>query len=345
MADRLDALAGLERVFARTGVMAEEITTLCQLLAAREQTPHLLSKAKHLLFIPDLLRYWLCGNIATDFTLAATSQLYRLDQRRWDAELLASLHLPAEMLPPVHSGCEALGSLSETVQKETGLGPVPVVLGASHDTAAAFSAANAQQDSLVLSSGTWSILGVNLSKPLEKAKFDPRQFGYEGNVDGSVRLIQNVPGMYLLEQSIQEWTSTQQDLSYDEIIEQTQQALDFSSVIDPFWGGFNTPSSMTEAIQTYCKQNHQLIPRKPGEFARAIFLGLANAYANAIQQLRTITGLALNRMVVVGGGSQNELLNEWTAKAAGVTLQRGPVEASIQGNLLCQQEAMKKRLV
>jgi len=344
MADRLDALAGLERVFARTGAMAEDITTLCQLLAAREQTPHLLSKAKTLLFIPDLLRYWLCGKAATDFTLATTSQLYHLAGRCWDAELLESLHVPANALPPVHSGCTVLGFLSETIQKETGLGEVPVVLGASHDTAAAFWAAGADRDTLVLSSGTWSVLGVNLSEPLKSAKFDPRQFGYEGNADGSLRLIQNVPGMYLLEQCMREWNSGPQKHSHEEIIAQARDAADFVSEIDPFRTEFQAPASMIAAIQTVCRQTGHPVPQTPAHWARTIFRGLASAYARAIDQLRTITGFKLDRMIVVGGGSQNELLNEWTAEAAGVRLLRGPVEASVQGNLLCQQEAMKKFL-
>jgi rhamnulokinase len=336
MLDRLAGMTDLEEVFGRTGTMAEDITTLCQLLAAKRETPDLLKKARRLLFIPDLLRYWLCGEMATDYTLASTSQLYHVNLRSWDVELMTRLGLPVDLLPPIQYGCSILGRLSDEVQKETGQRAVAVTTGASHDTAAAFFAAGADRDSVIISSGTWSVLGVNLDSPLPAGSVNPREFGYEGNVNGSIRLIQNVPGMYLLEQCRREWEGQ----SYDQIIEEARNCESFSTRINPFCPDFGNPPSMTEAINLYCRQTGQPVPQRPGEYARAIFQGLAEGYAKAIEKLRAMAGREYKTLIVVGGGSRNELLNELTAAAAKVAVVRGPVEASATGNIRCQEQAL-----
>jgi rhamnulokinase len=339
--EELAARIALETLFSRTAVLAEDLTTLCQLLAARKQTPEILAQAANLLFIPDLLRYWLCGECATDFTLATTSQLYHLQQRAWDEELLAQLDLPCHILPRVLGAGTILGRLDPQLQQETGLGPVPVVTGASHDTAAAFLAAVADHDCAILSSGTWSILGVNLPDTLSSAAIDPRRFGYEGNPDGSVRLVHNVPGMWLLERCRAEWKQMGVECSYDELFEAARQSVDFRRRIDPHWPGFVYPESMLDAIRSYFRETTQPEPQSRGEFTRAMLSGLAESYARALDELRALTNLELRRLVVVGGGAQNKLLNELTACQADVVVSPGCIEATLLGNVQNQVLALE----
>jgi len=341
MTQELAARIGLETLFSRTTVLAEDLTTLCQLLAARKQTPAILERAARLLFIPDLLRYWLCGQCATDFTLATTSQMYNLEQADWDEELLSRLDLPDRILPKVFGVGTMLGRLKPQLQRETGLGPVPIVTGASHDTAAAFLAAAAGDDSAILSSGTWSILGVNLPHTLPSAAIDPRRFGYEGNPDGSVRLVHNVPGMWLLDRCRTEWKGRGIERTYEELIEEARQCSGFASRIDPHWTGFLYPESMLEAIGSYMRETAQPEPRSPGEFTRAILSGLAESYARALDELRALTNRTLGCLIVVGGGAQNTLLNDLTASQANVVVSPGYIEATILGNVQNQVLALE----
>jgi rhamnulokinase len=339
--EELAARVGLETLFSRTAVLAEDLTTLCQLFAARKHTPEILKRAACLLFIPDLLRYWLCGKCATDFTLATTSQLYNLKHRAWDEELLAQLDLPCHILPRVLGAGTILGRLQPHLQQETGLGPVPVVTGASHDTAAAFLAAAAGCECAILSSGTWSILGVNLPDALPSATIDPRRFGYEGNPDGSVRLVHNVPGMWLLERCRAEWKEMGVDCNYHELFEAARRSEDFTPRIDPHWQGFVYPENMLDAIRSYLFDTGQPVPRSPGEFTRAILSGLAESYARALDEIRALTNRELGRLIVVGGGAQNKLLNELTASRADVEVSPGHVEATIIGNVQNQVLALE----
>jgi sugar (pentulose or hexulose) kinase len=341
--EELAARLGIETLFSRTAVLAEDLTTLCQLFAARKQTPELLKRAAHLLFIPDLLRYWVCGESATDFTLATTSQLYNLKQRTWDEDLMAQLDLPRHILPRVLGAGTILGPLEPHLQQETGLGPVPVVTGASHDTAAAFLAAAAGNDCAILSSGTWSILGVNLPDTLPSAAIDPRRFGYEGNPDGSVRLVHNVPGMWLLERCRVEWKKMGVDCNYDELFEAARRCEDFVPRIDPHWQGFAYPENMLDAIRYHLLDTGQPAPRSPGEFTRAILSGLAESYAHALDELRALANRELGRLIVVGGGAQNGLLNELTTRRARVVVTPGFIEATILGNVKNQALALAAR--
>ncbi|MDO9579190.1 MAG: FGGY family carbohydrate kinase [Bacteroidales bacterium] len=342
MVAKLDQRVGLDTVFKRTGVMVEDISTLCQLLAVKSQTPELLRHAATLLFIPDLMRFWLCGERATDFTMASTSQLYNIQERCWDTELLSLLGLPNHFLPRICSSGTVLGHLGPELQKETGLGRVPIVTGASHDTAAAFAAAARENDCAILSSGTWSILGVNMNTILPPGSIDFRRFGYEGNPDGSLRLVHNVPGMWFIEQCREVWKKEGVPCSYQTIIDAARACTGFQSCIDPFWKGFVHSNNIPEAVGAYCRQAGQPEPQTMGEIAGAVFMGLAKCYARALDELRKLTERPLKTLVVVGGGSQNLLLNEWISRIAGVVVHPSYIEASIIGNIINQQLAVTK---
>jgi rhamnulokinase len=333
---------GERELFRRTGLMAEDITTLCQLAAARRHTPQLLDRARRLLFIPDLLRCWLCGGAAaTDFTLATTSQLYNLGAGTWDESLLAAVGLPARVLPEVRHGPQVLASLSPEAQAQTGLGPVPVTLGASHDTAAAFSSVPAHEHTAVLSSGTWSILGTHRPAARHLERIDPNRFGYEGNPDGTVRLITNIPGMWILERCLEVWRRSGLSLSYDRLVEGAAAAVAFAGRIDPWDPAFEAPEDMPEAIRSFCARCGQRAPRTPFETARAIFQGLARAYAAALGELEGITGRRFRRLQVIGGGSRNRLLNGFIAEQTGLQVVQGEAEATAVGNIRNQQKALR----
>jgi len=339
MMEQLLTQIDADELFARTGLMFEDITTLCQLLAAKKQTPELLDRAASLLMITDLLRFWLCGEQATDFTLAITTQFYDPWKHRWDTELLSRFALPTDCLPKIYRRPAVLGRLSRPLQSETGLGPVPITIGASHDTAAAFSTVPPSEDCAILSSGTWSILGVHTPESVPVSGIDPRRFGYEGNPDGSLRLIHNVAGMYLLEQCRAVWKRQGLDISYDALIDGARKSR-FKTRIDPYSSDFFQPEDMTQAIASHCRQAGRSEPKTPVEFARSIFMGLAHSYAQAIDELRTMTDREIKTLVVIGGGARNTLLNEWTAEAANVTVRTGEAEATTLGNILSQQWAV-----
>ena len=266
MRDKLSQHIDMDMLFSRTRVLAEDITTLCQLLAAKKETPELLGRAKCLLFIPDLLRYWLCGKQATDFTLATTSQLYNPEEGDWDFELLDKLRLPAHILPEILHKTPVAGYLSKEMQQKTGLGAVPVIAGASHDTAAAFSTVPSKGDHAVLSAGTWSILGCFVETPVLDDAMDPLRFGYEGNVDGSFRLVHNVPGMFILEKCRDFWAALDIQVGYEALISEARKCHTMHSRIDPFDQEFVNPESMPDAIADHCRGTSQTVPRTPGEY-------------------------------------------------------------------------------
>ncbi len=332
---------GARELFRRTALMHEDITTLCQLCAAREQTPELLEQAACLLFIPDLLRFWLCGRRATDFTLATTSQLYDIHRRRWDGELLAGAGLPAGILPEVVPAPAVLAALSPEIRAETGAGAVPVTTGASHDTAAAFSTIAPEAGSAVLSSGSWSILGVHMERPEHLDAIDPERFGYEGNPDGTVRLVCNIPGMWILEQCRAAWQAAGTPVTYPEIVRGARDEAGFESRIDPYHPLLEAPREMPAAIAAYCREAGQRVPQTPFQTARAIFLGLAATCAASLREIEQITGQRVGVLHVIGGGSRNELLNELIAEAAGVEVRAGQAEATALGNILNQRRALR----
>jgi len=327
-------------LFERTGVMFEDITTLCQLLAAKDQTPDILRRAKTLLFIPDILRFWLTGVKATDFTLASTSQCFNLTDRQWDNHLLQKLELPYNLFPDVIHTPKVIGKLDAKIQNEVGLTSVPVVTGASHDTAAAFMTIPDEEESVIISSGTWSIIGVKLGRDKINVKIAPEYFGYEGNPNGTLRLIRNVPGMYLLEQCIRQWRQTDDDISYEMLLDEARACMNNRLKIDPFDKIFAAPKYMTEAIVKHCSDRKTMIPISRGQITYAILGGLAEAYHQTICKLSYLTGRSFNRVHIIGGGSKNNLLNELIAKKTGIETHCGYAEASCIGNILSQQQIL-----
>jgi rhamnulokinase len=274
--------------------------------------------------------------------------MYDALRREWAVEILRELDLPAEILPPVHTGPVVVGTLGDQVRRRTGLGEVPVVAGAGHDTGAAFGICRGDdlpppEDLVVISSGTWAILGIFVDEHLPAGTVDPLQFGYEANPDGSLRLIRNLTAGWLIEQCRKAWDQRGQDLSYDALIAAARAASGSkgaSAIVDPQWKGFVHPEDMPAAIGDYCHQTGQPAPQQPGEFAQVIFASLADSYARAIEQLRRMTGRTLGNVYVIGGMTRNAYLNELTAEKCRANVLAGPAEATALGNIAVQAAAV-----
>ncbi len=357
MSKQLSEKIGSERLLERTGSMHQDHASLCQLAAAAEHTPELLGRVELLLFMPDLLRYWLCGGrdnpnraslARVDCTFASTSQMYDVVRREWAVEIMGELSLPTKILPQVLHGPTVVATLGEAVQAKTGLGAVPVVAGAGHDSGAAFGLSRNEnlppaEDLVVMSSGTWSVLGVFVTEHLPAGSLDPTKFGYEANPDGSLRIVSNLTGGWLINQCKAVWDTAGDEITHEALIAQARAAAgtaEASAILDTSHPGFTHPDSMPQAIADYCRDTNQPIPQTRGQFAQVIFASLAASYAEAIEDLRAKTGWPLGNLYMMGGLSRNAYLNELTAQRAGVNVIVGPVEATALGNIAVQRQAL-----
>jgi rhamnulokinase len=329
-----------EEVYARTGIQFLPFNTLFQLFAAVRHRPGWIEEAGALLFMPDLFNYFLTGKKAAEFTIASTSQLLDPRTRTWERTLLAAAGVPPKIMPEIVSPGTVLGSLSPSVSEETGLGEVPVVATASHDTAAAIAAVPAEGDDWAyISSGTWSLMGVEMEAPLIHSAALAANFTNEGGIGGRVRFLKNIAGLWLLQQCRKEW-SLRQELGYDELARMAADAPPFACFIEPDSPDFLNPPSMPDAIRAYCLRTGQKPPESIGATVRCILECLALKYRATLDEVRRLAGKPINRIHVIGGGSRNDLLCRFTADSTGLPVLSGPAEATAIGNMMTQALAM-----
>jgi rhamnulokinase len=327
-------------VYERTGIQFLPFNTLYQLFAAMRQSPGSMEQASALLFMPDLFSYLLTGEKASEFTIASTSQLLDPRTRNWDGKLLTALGIPPRLLQNIVLPATRLGVLSPWVSRETGLGETPVIATASHDTAAAIAAVPASaEDWAYISSGTWSLMGVEVSSPLINPAALSANFTNEGGIAGSIRFLKNIAGLWLLQQCRKEWAS-EKDLDYDELTRLAKEASPFGAFIDPDCPDFLNPPSMTEAIRSYCRRTGQKPPQSFGETGRCILESLALKYRWTLEELRRLSGKSISRIHIIGGGSRNETLCQFAAEATNLPVLSGPAEATAVGNIMVQALAM-----
>jgi rhamnulokinase len=328
-----------ERLYALTGIQIMNFNTLFQLDTLKNNNSSLLAAADKILFMPDALSYLLTGEMVTEYTIASTSQLLNPNTREFDGELLAMLGLNAGHFGRMVMPGTPVGTLSPAVQRITGLGPVPVVAVAGHDTASAVAAVPAANDRIAyLSSGTWSLMGIEAPRPILTGESYRLNFTNEGGVGGKIRFLKNICGMWLLEQCRKEW-GARQDYSYAGLIDAALAAPAFRGLINPDAACFANPPSMLAAIRRYCTETHQQVPQSPGEITRCIFESLALRYKQIFEQLQTLSATPLEALHIIGGGSKNNLLNTFTADALGVPVMAGPSEATAIGNIMLQAKA------
>jgi rhamnulokinase len=329
-----------EQVYQLTGIQTLPFNTLFQLFALVRDQKSVLENAGELLFMPDIFNYLLTGEKSTEFTFATTSQLFNPVRREWVEELFLTLGLDREMMQDVVPPGTVLGNLRKAVSEETGLPALPVVATASHDTAAAVAAVPAEgRDFAYISSGTWSLLGVETAEPVVTDLAMSLNFTNEGGVGFTNRLLKNIMGLWLVQECRRAWAKDR-DYSYAELTDAASSAPPFGALIDPDWPGFLNPPDMPEAIAQFCRLTGQKPPTSHGGIIRTALEGLALKYRLVLEQLGRLCSHPIRRLHIIGGGSQNRLLCRFTADAAGLPVLAGPVEATAAGNLLVQALAL-----
>jgi len=326
-------------IYQRTGMPLYPFVSLCQLLSMVVQDAPALSIAQDLLTTPDLLNYWLTGQKRNEFTIACTTLCYNPRLKDWDALLLERMGVPTRLFSSIVQPATNLGPLLPHVAEEVGLGKgdLAVVAPACHDTASAAAAVPAEGSGCAwISSGTWSVVGTEIPAPITSEEALAAHFANEGGVCDTFLLCLNVMGLWIVQECKRTWEAQGEALSYAELTELASQARPFQAVIDPDYGEFFKPGDMPARIQAYCRQTGQETPEGKGAIVRCVLEGLALKYRWALDRLEKVVGHQLDPLHIVGGGTQNQLLNQLTADATGRQVWTGPVEATALGNILMQ---------
>ena len=340
--EKVRAIIPDEELFARTGIAFNSFNTLYQLYAMKEEGDPALESAQDLLFLPDLLAYFLTGRKGTEYTIASTSQLLNPFTRDWDRELMEKLGIPAHIFGEVKLPGTVRGTLLPEIAKECGVAEIPVIAIGGHDTASAVAAVPAQEkDFAYISSGTWSLLGAEVQKPLCTEGVMKANYTNEGGVDGSIRLLKNIMGLWIIQECKREWDRRGSETSFGELVELSMQAPAFKAILDVDDACFLAPGNMPARIQAYCAKSGQPVPEGKGEISRVIYESLALKYRWAIERLEEdMLKKPIEALHIVGGGSKNALLNRFTAEAIKRPVIAGPDEGTIIGNLLVQAQAL-----
>jgi len=337
------ALAVVPRgeLFAATGVQFLPFNTLFQLLGLRARRPSLLSAADRLLFLPDLFTYWLGADPAADRTIASTSQCYDPLSGGWASELLERLALPVALLPRLREAGTVAGGLRLEATTASGLCAAPVINPGGHDTALAVAAVPARDPRFAyISSGTWSLVGTELTAPILGGPALEAGFTNEAGVAGTTRFLKNVCGLWLVQESRRAWEAAGSRYSHADLAALAEAAPAWLAVIDVDAADFARPGDMPSRIRAYCRATGQPVPGTPGEIVRTVLDSLALKYRHVLLALDRLTGTRPDAVHIVGGGSRNRLLCQLAADATGRVVLAGPVEATAMGNALMQAVAL-----
>jgi rhamnulokinase len=328
-------------LYERTGIQLLPINTVFELAAMADAHDASLAAAETLLLIPDLFHYWLCGSRTTELTNATTTQCLDVRTGGWANDLLERLEIPARLFPEIVQPGTALGPIAADAAAATGLEAARVVAVATHDTGSAVAAVPFRQaGSIFLSVGTWSLVGLEVDRPLVTDDSYTANLTNEGGVAGTFRLLRNVTGLWLLEECRRQWALDGHKLSVEDLLELARSAPALRSLVDPDDPAFAEPGDMPARIVDFCSRRGQPEPVTPGEVTRCILESLALKHAEVVALLGEVTGSAATELHVVGGGARNELLCDWTAQATGLPVLAGPEEATLIGNLLVQATAL-----
>lgn len=331
-----------EEIYFRTGIQFLRLNTLYQLYSIVLKKSSLLNTANKFLMMPDLFNYWLSGVKVSEFSDATTTQFFNPSKNSWDCELLEKLGIPTHFLPEIVRPGTVLGKILSSLAEELNVSNnVSVVAPACHDTASAVAAAVLEnENSAYISSGTWSLVGIEVDKPIINKKSLQYNFTNEGGVFGKFRFLRNVQGMWLIQECKRIWASQGRDYSYDELIRLASKSRGLIAFIDPDDQRFMAPMNMVEEIIGYLDDTNQEKPSNEGELVRIILESLAFKYRLVIDRMMELTGNRIDQINIIGGGSRNWLLNQLTADFTGIKVIAGPVEATSIGNILMQAYAM-----
>jgi len=330
-----------EEIFERTGIQFMQLNSLYQLLAMAVQGSPMLEMARTFLNMPDLFNFWLTGHKVSEFTIATTTQCYDPRAGDWAWTMLEELGLPTRIFGEIVPPGTQLGPLHPAVAEETGAHELPVIATAGHDTAAAVAAVPAgDRDYAYISSGTWSLMGVEIEEPLITPRALAYNFTNEGGVEGTFRLLKNIMGLWLIQECRREWAQAGEELAWDDLIRMAAEAEPFGGLVDPDDHRFLAPGNMPQKIQTYCAETGQPVPQSKGAIVRCALESLALTYRLVLERLEEMLGRKLSVIHIIGGGSKNRLLNQFTADATGRMVIAGPAEATSIGNILMQALAL-----
>lgn len=330
-------------IFAQTGIQFLSFNTLYQLLAMSLGNNPQLAAAETLLTMPDLLNYWLTGRKVAEFTLATTTQCYDPRHHQWAKPLLERLNIPTHIFPEIIPPGTILGNLRDSIAADLGIAALPVIAPACHDTASAVAAVPAGETEFAwISSGTWSIMGVEVRQPVINAQSLACEMTNEGGVNGTIRLSKNIMGLWPVQESRRIWARAGQTYSYDDLTHLAGEAQPFLAVVDPDDPLFLKPGDMPARLREYCLRTAQAAPETVGQVIRCFLEGVALKYRWTLENLENLLGKRFEILHIVGGGTQNLLLSQFAADATQREIISGPVEATATGNLLVQALALGK---
>ena len=340
MMEKAFELLSKREIYESTGVQFMQLNSLYQLLAMRLGNSAALAKTKSLIFMADMVSYYLCDKMFGEYSLASTSQLMDMRTGRWAKKVFEKLSLPIDIMPKVVPPGTVVGQLSDKVKKELGCGEIPVIATGSHDTACAVAAVPAGKGNWAyLSSGTWSLMGVEVPRAIINDKTFEYEFTNEGGVESTIRLLKNIMGLWLMQECKRQWQREDADLSYAELTDLAEKAKPFAAYINPDYSGFLAPGDMPKRINTYLRDTGQETTDDKGQMIRIILESLALKYRFVMEAIEDVTGKTIEVLHIVGGGGQNELLCRFTANALGKKVITGPIEATASGNILMQAKA------
>ncbi|MDR0385997.1 MAG: rhamnulokinase [Prevotellaceae bacterium] len=330
-----------KEVYELTGIQIMNFNSLFQLYAAARESSSALKAAKNILFTPDALAYMLTGNKVCEYTIASTSQMLNPRTKMFEAKLLEAAGTQASIMLPLTMPGKITGYILESIRTECGIEQIPVVAVAGHDTASAIAAIPAVDENFAyLSSGTWSLMGIEVKEPIISEQSFNLNFTNEGGIEGTTRFLKNIAGMWLLEQCRKEWEISGKSYTYNEIVRMSGSVEGFQSIIDPDYPGFANPASMTGAIAEYCAETNQKAPESHAEYIRCIFDSLALKYKYVLDCLKQVAPFTIKRLHVIGGGSQNRFLNQLIANSIDLPVIAGPSEATAIGNVMVQAKGL-----
>ncbi len=332
-----------QEIFAESGLQFMQINSLYQLISMQLNDPELLDIADRFLMVPDFFHWLLCGSKVVEFTNATTTQFYHPQNRDWSVDLLRKFEIPVDIFPEVVPPGTKLGSLRKDVVQQTGLGRIDVVAPATHDTGSAVAAVPTDRTGnanwAYISSGTWSLIGVEVQDAILTAEALAQNVTNEGGIDGTYRLLKNVMGLWLVQECRRSFEREGNSFDYTQLTHLATQAEPFQSIINPNDPVFLSPVDMATTVRQWCQEHGESVPETEGELIRCALESLALKYRKVLRGLETLTNEKIEAIHIVGGGCNNELLNQFTANACGVPVIAGPVEATALGNVLVQVRA------
>lgn len=339
--EEVDKVYPLKKIYESTGIQFMNFNTIFQFYADTKMRPDIYAKADKFLMMPDLFNYFLTGNRYNEYTNASTGQLLDAKKRTWDYGLLKKLGLREDLFCDLIQPGTIVGELIDEVVLETGLEGVKVVAVGSHDTASAVAGTPFEEENAAfLSCGTWSLLGMEMEEPVISEDSFAYNYTNEGGVEHTIRLLKNINGLWIMQNLRKKWCELEAEVSFPDIIAAARNAERKDFIIDPNDRRFTAPYNMMKEVVTHCEEHGQGTPKGLGEIAIAIYNGLTHEYKNTVSNLEAITGKTISCINMVGGGIQDELLCELTAKATGKKVIAGPIEGSVLGNVVMQLKAL-----